>query len=71
MENVMVNTYITDVFDKMDHGVHVHGTIKDPYPFMCDNAEMFITMLTEIGTNPILIPTVEELKADFYSRHSY
>lgn len=64
----MVNTYISDVFFNMDHGCQVHGTIDNQYPFMTENAEMLIAMLTELDSDSCHIPTVEELKADFSSR---
>ena len=64
----MVNTYISDVFFNMDHGSEKHGSMDDQYPFMTENAEMLISMLTELDSDSCHIPTVEELKADYFSR---
>ncbi len=63
LEIIMVNTYVSDVFFNMDH-----SAASSSYANMDDNAEMLINMMTELGADSVWIPTVEELKEDFFSR---
>lgn len=61
-----MNTYISDVFFNMDHTDPNSGILSND--LMNDNAEMLITMLVELDADSCHIPTVEELKEDYFSR---
>ena len=67
----MVNSYASDVFFNMEHGFNPdpkNQLREDSFENLTENAEMFISMLTEYNVNPNLIPTVEQLKNDFINR---
>ena len=66
----MVNTYISDVFFNMDHGYNINGSgDENDFENMNDNAEMLISMIREITPETSVYDvTVEELKADYFSR---
>lgn len=63
----MVNTYISDVFFNMTHGHHPEGSERER-EVMTENAEMLISMLTELSADSWHIPTVDELIQDFFDR---
>ena len=64
----MVNSYISDVFFNMDHGWCNTAAQpgEDQFENLTQDAEMLISMLTECDA--VKIPTVEELKSDFFKR---